>query len=81
MRVKPVDSLKAFFEDDYYMCRFQEQREIEVEFGQIQTEELMKEFLTYKLPNPLCFPKGTKPFKHPWENPVIWPPWLSKKDI
>ncbi|GLT51428.1 hypothetical protein SLA2020_248390 [Shorea laevis] len=81
MRVKPVDTLRSFFGDDYYICRFQEQGEIEAEFAQIGTEELMKEFLTYKLPDPFRFPKGTKPFGHPRESPVILPPWLSEKDI
>ncbi|GLU18953.1 hypothetical protein SLE2022_352270 [Rubroshorea leprosula] len=40
-----------------------------------------KEFLTFRLPDPFRFPKGTKPFGHGPESPVLLPPWLSEEDI
>ncbi|GLT58720.1 hypothetical protein SLA2020_315900 [Shorea laevis] len=78
---KPVEAWRAFYGDDYYICRFQEPGEIETEFAQIGTEELLKEFFTYRLPDPFRFPKGTMPFGHQPESPVVLPPWLSEEDI
>ncbi|GKU93516.1 hypothetical protein SLEP1_g7108 [Rubroshorea leprosula] len=78
---KPVEAWRSFYGDDYYICRFQEPGEIETEFAQIGTEELLKEFFTYRLPDPFRFSKGTKPFGHGPESPVALPPWLSEEDI
>ncbi|GLT66923.1 hypothetical protein SLA2020_392630 [Shorea laevis] len=84
LRVDPtkklVDAWRAAYGNDYYICRFQEPREIEADFAQIGTEKLMKELLAYRVPGPLLFPKG-KPFGHPPESPVILPSWLSEEDV
>ncbi|XP_059455261.1 uncharacterized protein LOC132185510 [Corylus avellana] len=77
---KPLDSLRALYGDDYYICRFQEPGEIEAEFAQIGTARVLKEFLTYRNPGPLYLPKG-KGFGHPPDAPILLPSWLSEDDI
>ncbi|XP_059460897.1 uncharacterized protein LOC132190033 [Corylus avellana] len=77
---KPLDSLRALYGDDHYICRFQEPGEIEAEFAQIGTARVLKEFLTYRNPGPLYLPKG-KGFGHPPDAPILLPSWLSEDDI
>ncbi|KAE8076798.1 hypothetical protein FH972_015423 [Carpinus fangiana] len=77
---KPLESLRALYGDDYYICRFQEPGEIEAEFAQIGTARVLKEFLTYRNPGPLYLPKG-KGFGHPPDAPILLPSWLSEEDI
>ncbi|KAJ4722136.1 bifunctional epoxide hydrolase 2-like [Melia azedarach] len=77
---KPLENLKAFYGEDYYICRFQEPGEIEAEFEQIGAETVLKEFFTYRNPGPLYLPKG-KGFGHPPDAPIALPSWLSEEDI
>ncbi|XP_062150322.1 uncharacterized protein LOC133858886 [Alnus glutinosa] len=77
---KPLESLRDFYGDDYYICRFQEPGEIEAEFAQIGTTRVLKEFLTYRNPGPLFLPKG-KGFGHPPDALIDLPSWLSEEDI
>ncbi|XP_028786884.1 uncharacterized protein LOC114742839 [Neltuma alba] len=76
---KPLDTLRAVYGTDYYICRFQEPGDIESEFGQIGTERVLKEFLTYRNPGPLYLPKG-KGFGHPADAPIVLPSWLSEEE-
>ncbi|CAN6878351.1 unnamed protein product [Brassica oleracea var. botrytis] len=77
----PIPTLRRFFGDDYYICRFQKPGEIEAEFKKLGTEKVLKEFLTYKTPGPLYLPKG-KLFKSS-ENGAssALPPWLTQEDL
>ncbi|KAJ4824135.1 hypothetical protein Tsubulata_051535 [Turnera subulata] len=77
---KVVETLKAVYGDDYYIVRIQEPGAVEAEFAQMGTERVMKEFLTYRTPGPLFFPKG-KGFGHPLDVPIALPPWLSEEDV
>lgn len=77
---RPIDSLRAIYGDDYYMCRFQEPGDIEDEFAKIGTERVMRELLTYRNPGPLYLPKG-KGFGHSTDTPITLPSWLSEEDI
>ncbi|KAJ4722137.1 Epoxide hydrolase-2 [Melia azedarach] len=77
---KPIEGLRAYYGDDYYMCRFQEPGEIEAELAQIGTEKVLKEILTYRTPGPLILPKG-KGFGHPPDFQITLPSWLSEEDI
>ncbi|GLT99095.1 hypothetical protein SLE2022_165590 [Rubroshorea leprosula] len=77
---KPLQTRRAVYGDDYYTCRFQEPAEIEAEFAQIGTERVLKEFLTYRTPEPLYLPKG-KGFGHPVDTPISLPAWLSEEDV
>ncbi|BBG93119.1 alpha/beta-Hydrolases superfamily protein [Prunus dulcis] len=65
---KSLESLKAVYGDDYYICRFQEPGVIEAEFAKIDTARVMKEFLTYRNPGPLFLPKD----KINWELTAAW---------
>ncbi|KAL3505703.1 hypothetical protein ACH5RR_031085 [Cinchona calisaya] len=76
----PVESLKAAFGDDYYICRFQEPGDIEAEFAQIGVKNFMKKILTYRTPSPLFFPKGKGLGGLP-DSPDVLPSWLTEEDV
>ncbi|KAK3407443.1 hypothetical protein EUGRSUZ_K03496 [Eucalyptus grandis] len=77
---KPVDSLRALFGDDYYICRFQEPGEAEEDFARADITKLMKLFLTCRSPKPPCIPKeiGCSGLASSRDK---LPPWLSEEDI
>ncbi|KAM6545132.1 hypothetical protein CsatB_025868 [Cannabis sativa] len=79
---KPYETLRAVYGDDYYVCRFQEIGEIEGEFAQIGTQEVLREFFTYRNPGPLMLPKG-KGFPHSKDSPTPanLPSWLTQQDL
>jgi pimeloyl-ACP methyl ester carboxylesterase len=73
---KPIDTLRAVYGDDYYICRFQKPGEIEAEFAKVGTKRVIKKFLTYHNPDPLYLPKGTE---FPDNAPL--PSWLPEEDV
>ncbi|KAJ9550039.1 hypothetical protein OSB04_022582 [Centaurea solstitialis] len=75
-----VDSFRAAYGDDHYVCKFQEPGEIEAVFESFGTEKVLKKFLTHHDISPFYFPKG-KPFGDAHDTPVIMPSWLSEEDI
>ncbi|KAF8017475.1 hypothetical protein BT93_H2600 [Corymbia citriodora subsp. variegata] len=77
---KPLESLRAAYGEDYYICRFQEPREMEAEFAQIGTRRVLEEFLTIRNPDQLFLPKG-KGFGHPTDDLIVLPSWLTNEDI
>ncbi|XP_059647731.1 uncharacterized protein LOC132294022 isoform X2 [Cornus florida] len=77
---KPIESLRAFYGNDYYICRFQEPGEIGAEFAQIGTKRVLENFLTYRNPGPLYIPKG-KGFGGSSDGPIVLPSWLSEEDV
>ncbi|KAA8548958.1 hypothetical protein F0562_000642 [Nyssa sinensis] len=79
-KIKPLQGLRAFYGDDYYICRFQEPGDIEAEFARIGTKRVLENFITLCNPAPLCLPKG-KCFGDSPDTPIILPSWLSKEDI
>jgi len=76
---KPLESFRAMFGDDYYICRFQEPGEIEEEFSHAGCERIIKGFLVSRNPRPPCIPKGG--FAAVRDTPVTLPSWLSEEDI
>ncbi|CAA0395411.1 unnamed protein product [Arabidopsis thaliana] len=76
----PVPTLRHVFGDDYYVCRFQKAGEIETEFKKLGTENVLKEFLTYKTPGPLNLPKD-KYFKRSENAASALPSWLTQADL
>ncbi|XP_041021062.1 epoxide hydrolase A-like [Juglans microcarpa x Juglans regia] len=76
---KPVESLRALFGDDYYICRFQEPGEIEEEFSHAGTARIIKGLLTSRSSHPPCIPKGR--FGGSPDTPIPLPPWLSEEDV
>lgn len=74
---KPLQTLRTFYGDHYYVCRFQECGEIEGEFAEIGTRRVLESILTYREPSPLYMPKG-KAFG---DSPITLPSWLSEEDV
>ncbi|XP_022752421.1 uncharacterized protein LOC111301196 [Durio zibethinus] len=79
-QIRPLDGWRAFYGNDYYICRFQEPGEIEAEFAEIGTERVVKEFLTYRAPGPILLTKG-KLFGHSADTPIKLPSWLSEEEV
>ncbi|XP_058188358.1 uncharacterized protein LOC131305036 [Rhododendron vialii] len=77
---KPIQSLRAAFGDDYYMCRFQEPGEAEEEFSRVDTARLIKYFFLSRTPGPLCVPKEVG-FGGSPHTPFDLPSWLSEEDL
>ncbi|KAG5514209.1 hypothetical protein RHGRI_035568 [Rhododendron griersonianum] len=77
---KPIESLRAAFGDDYYICRFQEPGEAEEEFERVNTARIIKKFLISRKPGPLCVPKSVG-FGGSPHNPITLPSWLSEEDV
>ncbi|XP_019151783.1 PREDICTED: bifunctional epoxide hydrolase 2-like isoform X2 [Ipomoea nil] len=75
---KPLETLRAVYGDDYYICRFQEGGEIEGEFAVLGTKKVLQCFLTYYNPSPLYLPKKGKLFEGSTDD---LPSWLSKNDV
>nr|XP_043618345.1 epoxide hydrolase A-like [Erigeron canadensis] len=80
-KMKPVEALRAFFGEDYYICRFQDPGVMEEEIKSYGTRHVLKSILTETRPGPLRLPKS-EPFgsKSPNTGPQL-PPWLSEEDI
>ncbi|KAL1219843.1 hypothetical protein V5N11_022371 [Cardamine amara subsp. amara] len=77
---KPLDDLRAFYGNDFYMCRFQEHGEIEAEIGEVGIERVVKRILTYRDPGPLIMPKDQS-FWGCKDESIPLPSWLSEEDV
>ncbi|KAF4393667.1 hypothetical protein G4B88_007653 [Cannabis sativa] len=78
----------------WYLCLFRPDRvkalvnlsveigEIEGEFAHIGTQQVLREFFTYRNPGPLMLPKG-KGFPHSKDSPTPanLPSWLTQQDL
>ncbi|KAK7831704.1 epoxide hydrolase a [Quercus suber] len=58
----PMDRMRGFFGDDYYICRFHAPGEIEAEIAELVTANVLKTIFSIRKPCPPCFPKGNKGF-------------------
>jgi len=63
---------------DYFVIK--KAGEIETEFKKLGTENVLKEFLTYKTPGPLNLPKD-KYFKRSENAASALPSWLTQADL
>ncbi|KAK9288469.1 hypothetical protein L1049_016926 [Liquidambar formosana] len=79
-QMKLVDSFRAMYGDDYYICRFQEPGEVEAEFAQVGTARVLKTMLTSRSPRPFILPKG-KRLGDSGDTQIILPSWLTEEDI
>ncbi|KAL7003111.1 Hydrolase [Sarracenia purpurea var. burkii] len=77
--MKPVQTMRALFGDDYYMCRFQKPGDIESEIAKYGTAEVLKKILSDRKPGLPFLPKenpfGISP------NASELPSWLSEDDL
>lgn len=79
-KMKPIAGLRAFFGEEYYMCRFQEPGEIEAEIAKYGSKAVLKKILTDRKPGPPCLPKGN-PFGISPDTDIKLPAWLSEEDL
>ncbi|KAK3041931.1 hypothetical protein RJ639_002239 [Escallonia herrerae] len=79
-KMKPVETMRAYFGDDYYICRFQEHGAIEAEIANYDTAEVLKKILTDRKPGPPCLPKGS-PFGKTTDAPLPLPSWILEDDL
>ncbi|WCJ26899.1 alpha/beta-Hydrolases superfamily protein [Euphorbia peplus] len=79
-KIKPLESMRALFGDDYYICRFQEPGEIEGEIAHAGTAQVLKKIFTDKKPGPPFLPKQN-PFGICQNNTMSLPSWLTETDI
>ncbi|ONK63409.1 uncharacterized protein A4U43_C07F14840 [Asparagus officinalis] len=77
---KPVETLRALYGDDYYVCTFQEPGRTESEFARIGTSRVIKKFLTYHEPAPPMVAKKEGFAAEPHKD-ISLPDWLSEEDI
>nr|XP_043635690.1 epoxide hydrolase A-like [Erigeron canadensis] len=77
---KPIESMRAIFGNDYYVCRFQEVGEAEKELASVDTALVIKKYLTYRDPGLLCVPKEVG-FAIDPNTKIALPSWLSEDDV
>nr|GLL43819.1 bifunctional epoxide hydrolase 2-like [Ipomoea trifida] len=80
--MSPVDGFRFLYGDDHYICRFQEPGEIEAELAPLGVKTCLKNFLTFRKPEPFYFPKG-KGFSANTETDgsSSLPSWLPEEDL
>ncbi|XVF31405.1 hypothetical protein REPUB_Repub16aG0143200 [Reevesia pubescens] len=79
-KMKPVESMRLFYGEDYYICRFQEPGKIEAEIAHFGTSEVLKKIISGRKPGPPCLPKENAFGINP-DNPVTLPSWFSEEDL
>ncbi|XP_071741861.1 epoxide hydrolase 3-like [Rutidosis leptorrhynchoides] len=77
---KPIESMRAMFGSDYYICRFQPPGEVEEEFARVDTSLVIKKFLTYRKPGVFCVPKEVGFGGNP-NAQIKLPSWLTEDDV
>lgn len=77
---KPLESMRAFFGDDYYICRFQEPGEAEEVFSAVDAKRVLANLFANRDPRPPRLPKeiGSGGSHH---TPITLPSWLSEEDL
>ncbi|XVE63083.1 hypothetical protein DITRI_Ditri06bG0171400 [Diplodiscus trichospermus] len=78
--MKPVESMRLLFGEDYYICRFQEPGKIEAEIAQFGTSEVLKKIISSIKPGPFCLPKENA-FGIDPNTPVTLPSWFPEEDL
>lgn len=78
---KPVESMRRFIGDDFYVCRFQEAGEVEEEFARVETAAMVKAFLTNRDQRPPCIPKEVGFDKLVLAEDRELPAWLKQDDV
>ncbi|XP_038716599.1 epoxide hydrolase A [Tripterygium wilfordii] len=79
-KIKPVEAMKAFFGEDYYMCRFQEPGTMEAEIAKLGAAQVIKKIVTDRAQGPPCLQKenafGTEP-----DSSIPLPFWFTEADL
>ncbi|GAA0187280.1 hydrolase [Lithospermum erythrorhizon] len=74
--MKPVASMRAFFGEEYYICRFHYYR---IHYINI-LKAVIKRILTYRTPGPPCLPEEN-PFGTHDSDELKLPSWFSVEDL
>ncbi|KAL9240855.1 hypothetical protein vseg_015028 [Gypsophila vaccaria] len=75
-KMKPVDMLRGFYGDDYYICRFQVPGEIEAEIAEAGgADQLLRKIYSHGSPRPLFLPKGAL------QDVPHYPDWMAEDEI
>ncbi|KAI3695060.1 hypothetical protein L1987_78048 [Smallanthus sonchifolius] len=80
-KMKPVETMKMFFGEDYYMCRFQEVGVMDDEIKGFETAKVLKKILTDRTPGPPRLPKSDPFGLKALDGLLPLPSWLSEEDI
>ncbi|XP_020597370.1 uncharacterized protein LOC110037130, partial [Phalaenopsis equestris] len=75
-----IDTLRAMYGDDLYICRFQEPGEVEAQLAELDTALFLKGLLTSRYAGPFLIPKDDR-FKERFSQEITLPAWLSEADI
>ncbi|KAK9041800.1 hypothetical protein V6N11_016890 [Hibiscus sabdariffa] len=78
--VKPVESMRLNFGDDYYICRFQEPGKIEAEIARYGTSNVLKKIISSRKPGAPRMPKDNA-FNIKPDTPIALPSWFSEEDL
>ncbi|GKV32012.1 hypothetical protein SLEP1_g40652 [Rubroshorea leprosula] len=78
--MKPLETMRTLFGDDYYICRFQEPGKIEAAIAHFGTKEVLKKIFSDRTPGPPCLPKENE-FGISPATPITLPSWLSEEDL
>ncbi|KAJ0734487.1 putative soluble epoxide hydrolase [Helianthus annuus] len=80
-KMKPVETMRALFGEEYYMCRFQETGVMEDEIKSYETAQVLNKILTDRTPGPPRLPKSDPFGLKALDGPLPLPPWISEDDI
>ncbi|OMP03253.1 Epoxide hydrolase-like protein [Corchorus olitorius] len=79
-KMKPLESMRLFYGEDYYICRFQEPGKMEEEIAHYGTSEVLKSIITSRQSGPPRLPKDN-PFGIKPDAPIKLPSWFSEEDL
>ncbi|PSS28836.1 Lipid-phosphate phosphatase [Actinidia chinensis var. chinensis] len=79
-KMRPIETVRAAFGEEYYMCRFQKPGEIEAEIAMYGTAQVLKKILTDRKPGPPCLPKENPFGITPDASPTL-PFWFAEDDL
>lgn len=77
---KPLEICRHLYGDDFYVCRFQEPGQIEIEIAEVGTATALKSIFANRDPSPPCLPKG-KAFQDVSGAPIVLPTWLPEEEV
>ncbi|XP_057806863.1 uncharacterized protein LOC131021622 [Salvia miltiorrhiza] len=78
--IKPLESMKQMFGDDFYFCQFQEAGRAERALARYDCATVMKKFLLINKTEILIAPPGTEIIDF-LETPSVTPPWITEEEI
>ncbi|KAL6525348.1 hypothetical protein OROHE_015655 [Orobanche hederae] len=75
--IKPLESFRQMFGDEFYICQFQEAGRAEMSFARYDCSTVMKKFM---LINKIISPPGMEIIDY-LDTPSVLPAWISEEEI